>query len=95
MHGLVKLQAHRRALVIEQEKNLLPFLFAQAHFHGVGGPLAVSVSRSSHELASAFVEAAVQAGHPRNDDFNAEQQEGVGFFELTQRNGMRCSTAVR
>jgi choline dehydrogenase-like flavoprotein len=82
-------------------EEVLPyFLKAEDHeageneFHGVGGPLTVSASRSSHALASAFVEAAVQAGHPRNDDFNADRQEGVGFFELTQRNGMRCSTSV-
>ncbi len=66
----------------------------ESEFHGVGGPLAVSASRSSHALASAFVEASVQAGHPRNDDFNGAQQEGVGFYQLTQRNGMRCSASV-
>ncbi|MGW1493526.1 GMC family oxidoreductase [Streptomyces sp. NPDC002402] len=63
-------------------------------FHGTGGPLRVSDSRSNHPLAAAFVESAVRAGHKRNDDFNAESQFGVGPYQLTQRDGMRCSTAV-
>ena len=42
----------------------------------------------------AFVEAGVEAGHPRNPDFNGETQDGVGLYQLTQRNGMRCSAAV-
>lgn len=42
----------------------------------------------------AFVEAGVEAGHPRNPDFNGEKQDGVGLYQLTQRNGMRCSAAV-
>ncbi|WP_316525487.1 GMC family oxidoreductase [Kitasatospora brasiliensis] len=63
-------------------------------FHGVGGPLAVSDSRSGHPLATAFVEAAVRAGHKRNEDFNGESQIGVGQYQLTQRNGLRHSLAV-
>ncbi|MFF4548400.1 GMC family oxidoreductase [Streptomyces sp. NPDC001435] len=63
-------------------------------FHGVGGPLTVSDGRSEHPLASAFVQAAQQAGHKATDDFNGESQFGVGRYQLTQRNGMRCSTAV-
>ncbi|MDR3083578.1 MAG: GMC family oxidoreductase N-terminal domain-containing protein [Streptomyces sp.] len=63
-------------------------------FHGVGGPLTVSEGRSEHPLSSVFVQAAVQAGHKANDDFNGETQFGVGRYQLTQRRGMRCSTAV-
>ncbi|MFD8386104.1 GMC family oxidoreductase [Streptomyces sp. NPDC059679] len=63
-------------------------------FHSVGGPLTVSDSRSQHPLATAFVQAAEQAGYKRNEDFNGETQFGVGRFQLTQRRGMRCSTAV-
>jgi len=62
--------------------------------HGKGGPLTVSDQREPHELCDAFIEAAVQAGHPRNPDFNGEQQEGAGYQQLTARNGRRCSTAV-
>jgi choline dehydrogenase len=63
-------------------------------YHGVGGPLTVSDGRSNHPLAAAFVDAAVQAGYKRNDDFNGETQLGVGPYQLTQRNGLRCSAAV-
>jgi choline dehydrogenase len=60
--------------------------------HGTGGPLAVSdVER--HPLCEAFIEASEQAGFPRNDDFNGPSQEGAGYYQLTARNGRRCSTA--
>jgi choline dehydrogenase len=62
-------------------------------FHGVGGPLAVSDLCDRHPLAVAFVEAAVQCGHPRNDDFNGSIQEGAGYYQTTMRNGVRSSTA--
>jgi choline dehydrogenase len=60
--------------------------------HGSGGPLAVSDVKP-HKLCEAFIAAAEQAGFPRNDDFNGETQEGAGYFQLTARNGRRCSTA--
>ncbi|MFR9768347.1 GMC family oxidoreductase [Nocardia sp. SC052] len=63
-------------------------------YHGVGGPLAVSESRSRHPLGDAFLRAAEQAGHLRNEDFNGSTQLGVGRYQVTQRNGMRCSAAV-
>jgi choline dehydrogenase len=62
-------------------------------FHGAGGPLSVSESRSMHPLIDAMIEAAAQAGHERNPDFNGARQEGVGRFQLTQRDGLRWSTA--
>ena len=62
--------------------------------HGAGGPLGVSDVRDRHPLAEAYVEAAVEAGYPRNDDFNGPSQEGAGYYQTTTRNGRRCSTAV-
>ncbi len=62
--------------------------------HGAGGPLSVSDGRSRHRTCEAFVEAAEQAGLPGNDDFNGPEQDGVGWYQLTQRGGMRCSAAV-
>jgi len=61
-------------------------------FHGAGGPLAVSDLRDRHPLAQAYVEAALQCGHPRNDDFNGAVQEGAGFYQTTMRSGVRAST---
>jgi len=62
--------------------------------HGKEGPLAVSDSRSNHPLVARFIDAAVQAGYPRNENFNGEQQEGFGWFQLNQRGGRRCSAAA-
>jgi choline dehydrogenase len=62
--------------------------------HGVGGPLAVSDGRSRNPIARAFIDAAVAYGLPANDDFNGPQQDGVGWYQVTQRDGLRCSTAA-
>jgi choline dehydrogenase len=62
--------------------------------HGVGGPLAVSDGRSRHALMDAYLAAAEEAGQKHNDDFNGDSQDGVGYYQLTQRGGMRCSAAV-
>jgi choline dehydrogenase-like flavoprotein len=52
-------------------------------FHGIGGPLAVSESRSMQPLVDAMLEAAVQAGHERIPDLNVDRPEGVGRFQVT------------
>ena len=62
-------------------------------FHGVGGPLSVSDSRSLHPFVDAELEAAVEAGYELIEDLNVDQPEGVARFQLTQRNGLRCSAA--
>jgi choline dehydrogenase len=62
--------------------------------HGAGGPLSVINGRSRYRTCEAFIEAAEQAGLPPNDDFNGPEQDGVGWYQVTQRNGMRCSAAV-
>ena len=65
-----------------------------SEWHGAGGPLSVIEGRSRYATCAAFIEAGAQAGLPRNDDFNGAGQEGVGWYQVTQRNGMRCSAAV-
>jgi choline dehydrogenase len=62
-------------------------------YHGVGGPMRVSESRAMTPLVDIMVQAARNAGHEHNPDFNGARQEGVGRWQLTQRNGMRESTA--
>jgi choline dehydrogenase len=62
--------------------------------HGASGPLRVSEGRARHRTCEAFIDAAVQAGLPRNDDFNGAGQDGVGWYQVTQSDGLRCSTAV-
>lgn len=63
-------------------------------FHGDQGPLSVSNMRIQRPITDAWVAAAEAAGYPFNPDYNGETQEGVGFFQLTARNGRRCSAAV-
>jgi len=82
-------------------EELLPyFIKAEANergasrFHGSDGPLFVQDSRSQHPLTDRMIEAFVQAGHPRNDDFNGETQLGTGRFQLTQSSGRRWSAAA-
>lgn len=63
-------------------------------FHGGDGPLSVSDLRHVNPLTRVFIEAGRQAGLSVNDDFNGARQEGVGLYQVTQRNGARCSAAV-
>jgi choline dehydrogenase len=62
--------------------------------HGAGGPLGVSNVTDDNEICHAYIEAAVEAGIPRNNDFNGATQEGVGYYQTTSRNGRRCSAAA-
>jgi choline dehydrogenase len=65
-----------------------------SEWHAVGGPLPVSDQRSGNAIPPAFVEAGVEAGLPSNEDFNGAAQDGVGMYQVTQREGMRGSAAV-
>ncbi len=62
-------------------------------FHGAQGPLHVMDLRSPNPHAATFVQAGVEAGYRHNPDFNGATQEGVGQFQVTQKNGERCSAA--
>ena len=57
--------------------------------HGTGGELGVDDLRASWEILDVFRQAAVETGIPPTDDFNGGESEGVGFFQVTQRNGRR------
>ena len=63
-------------------------------FHGTGGGLTVSDLRTVNPLSTAMVDAAIEAGFPTNDDFNDDTQDGFGMYQVTQRNGARCSAAT-
>ena len=65
----------------------------QSPYHGTGGPLNVADLRDPNPLSLAFVEAAKQAGLPANADFNGAWQEGVGLYQVNQKNGRRHSAA--
>ena len=63
-------------------------------FHGKGGPLSVEDIRVKMKVLDTFINAAEEFGFPRRSDFNTGENEGLGYFQVTQRNGLRCSTAV-
>ena len=65
-----------------------------SELHGAGGPLSVIEGRSRYRTCEAFIEAGQQAGLPLNHDFNGPEQDGVGWYQVTQRGGLRCSAAV-
>ncbi|HEX7939614.1 MAG TPA: GMC family oxidoreductase N-terminal domain-containing protein [Gemmatimonadaceae bacterium] len=62
--------------------------------HGVGGPLNVSDVTQTHEVSDAVLDACAEAGIPRNPDVNSAEQEGAGYYQLTVKDGQRCSAAV-
>ena len=81
-------------------EDVLPYFKRAEHnergadaFHGTGGPLNVADLRSPNPVLADFFAAAQQAGHPLNPDFNGAQQEGVGAYQVTHRDGERFSAA--
>jgi choline dehydrogenase len=67
--------------------------FGPNGFHGRGGPLNVADLRSPSPINRAFLEAAANHGLPRNDDYNGAEQFGSFQYQVTQKNGERCSAA--
>jgi len=62
-------------------------------FHGSGGPLNVMDLMQPNRFGALFVQAALQAGFAANPDFNGAEQEGVGLYQVTHKNGERFSAA--
>jgi choline dehydrogenase len=63
-------------------------------FHGAGGPLHVADQALHRTIGDAFVVAGQQAGYRYNEDFNGSEQDGVGHFQYTIRNGRRVNPAI-
>jgi choline dehydrogenase-like flavoprotein len=63
-------------------------------YHGIDGPLGVSMPRATLPVCDAFIRAAQEYGIPYNPDFNGRYQRGAGFYQLTQRDARRSSSAV-
>jgi choline dehydrogenase len=61
--------------------------------HGHGGEWRIEKQRLRWDILEAFAEAATEAGVPRSDDFNSGDNEGVGYFEVTQKNGFRWNAS--
>ena len=80
--------------------DLLPyFLRAESNsrgasaYHGAAGPLSVQDLKFKSSLTGAFLSAARNCGVPANDDFNGPNQDGVGYYQVTQKAGRRWSAA--
>ena len=80
--------------------DVLPYFRRAEHnerladaFHGQGGPLNVADPRSPSGFAELWLAAAEAQGLQRNADFNGAEQEGIGLYQLTQKNGERWSAA--
>jgi len=63
-------------------------------YHGTGGPLGVTDLRYRSPACKAFIAAAQEQGATANGDFNGPSQDGVGWYQVTQRKGRRCSAAA-
>ena len=80
--------------------DVLPYFKRAEHnqrgadaLHGQGGPLNVMDLRSPNPFLPSFIEAGQQAGYPLNTDFNGPEQEGIGSYQVTHKNGERFSAA--
>ncbi|HZQ77912.1 MAG TPA: GMC family oxidoreductase N-terminal domain-containing protein [Acidimicrobiia bacterium] len=60
---------------------------------GTDGPIHVGYHAMPHPAADRFLAAAVEAGHPRNADYNAAVQEGVAVVQVNQRRGVRSQSS--
>jgi choline dehydrogenase len=82
-------------------ESLLPYFMKSqdqqrgaSDLHATGGPLSVQDLKYTNPLVQNFLQAAGQAGFESNDDFNGPRQAGIGIYQVTQRNGQRCSSAA-
>ena len=62
-------------------------------YHGKGGPLAVNKLRTGNPVQQIFLQAAQEAQFRLREDFNADEHEGLGIYQVTQKNGERWSAA--
>ena len=80
--------------------DVLPFFRELEDFDGPqsplrarGGPLPLTTVALRPTIGEAFITAAEEAGYPRNPDYNAESQDGFGYYQVNQKNGRRVSAA--
>ncbi len=109
INGMIYIRGHARdydqwrqmGLTGWAYRDVLPYFKRSEHaeaggdaWRGEGGPLYVSTPKSGNPLFEAFLAAGRQAGYPETKDFNGLQQEGVGPYHLTIKDGERWSAAA-
>ncbi|PKI16606.1 GMC family oxidoreductase [Colwellia sp. 12G3] len=65
----------------------------ESELHGGEGPLQVTDRPIFYEISKRYIDASQQAGFKVTDDFNGSEQEGVGYYQCTIKDGKRCSAA--
>jgi choline dehydrogenase len=82
-------------------RDVLPFFKkseryagGESDYHGASGELCVSDLRNDHPYTAAWIEAAVESGCPRNNDFNGAESAGIGAYQLTLGSRWRCDAAT-
>jgi choline dehydrogenase len=68
-------------------------MFGETALRGAGGPLNVAYPRHQSPLDQMFIEAAAANGIPQTEDYNGSRQEGAFLYQVTQKDGERCSAA--
>jgi len=82
-------------------KDVLPYFLksenqerGHSQFHGVGGPISVEDQRIKLDILDVFMNAAEEVGIPKTNDFNKGDNFGCGYFQVTEKGGLRCSASV-
>ena len=82
-------------------KDVLPYFLksenqerGESEFHGAKGPISVEDQRIQLDILDVFMNAAEEVGIPKTNDFNKGNNFGCGYFQVTEKNGLRCSAAV-
>jgi len=80
--------------VLPYFRKLEDHAWGASEYHGAGGPVHVHAPSSEvHPLCRTFLEACAETGIPLTPDYNGEQPEGAGLWQVTIRNGVRVSSA--
>lgn len=68
--------------------------WGESEYHGSGGEVHITdIQHDVHPLCQNFLTGAESIGYPRTKDFNGEQMEGVGTFQINTRKGWRASSS--
>lgn len=79
--------------VLPYFKKLERFEGGDRSLRGGDGPMSVERVALRPSIAEAFIKAGQEAGYPRNEDYNGRDQEGFGYYQVTQKQGRRWSAA--
>ncbi|UXX82049.1 GMC family oxidoreductase [Roseovarius pelagicus] len=80
--------------VLPYFKKIEDYDAADGPLRARGGPLPLTTVKERPEIGQAFIDAAKAAGHPENDDYNGESQDGFGYYQVNQHSGRRVSAAA-